>query len=159
MGCDSCFQFVQFDLEMVRIRRQHDFFSAGIGNEDRIFREEWCYDDDFIIGIFDDGFERNGQRCRSPAGHVEIIGTDAGIIGLVHILCQAFADGQIPGSRCITMDSGGFPCSQDMFNRFPDARRSRYGRIADTEIEYVFFTNFGGLGLSVSKQFTDSRTL
>lgn len=159
MRCNGLFQGVQRNLEVFRIRRQDDGFGIGIVDKDRIFREERRNEDDFVIRAFDEGFEADGQRSCSPAGHVEIIGPYLGVISLVHVIGQALADRRITGSCRIAVDGHGFPRFQDVFNGFFDTGRGRDGRIADAEIEDIFLTDDSRLFLSISEEVTDDRSL
>ena len=159
MRRNGLFQGIQGNLEVFRIRRQDDGFGIGILDEDRIFREERCNEDDFVIRAFDEGFEADRQRGRSPAGHIEIIGPYLGVISLVHEVSQALADSRIASSGRITVDGCRFPRFHDIFNGFFDAGWSRDGRIADTEIKDIFLADDSRLLLAISEKVADDRSL
>ena len=111
-----------------------------------------------IACFFYEALKRNRQGCRSATGHIEVCPFDTGIIRFIHIISQALPYFRITRCRCIAIDFYRGARIQKIDDRFFYTIRCRYGRVANTKIEYVFFTDNFGLFLSIIKQRTDGRT-
>ena len=148
-----CFKFFHVNLKCSFFSRNLYNLSTWLLNKNSIFREERRKYDTFFI-LFHYCIQYDCKRCCCTTSHIDIIFCYICSKFFIYIISNCISYMGIPLCWCVTMCSYRIAIFNNINNCFLYTFRSRNTWITNTEIKYIFCTNFLFTFISIFKYFS-----
>ena len=131
MWVDPLFQFIETDLELLRISRDNNRNCSRRLDKHLVLREEWCDNDKLVLAAAGKRLKADRQRSGSSHRNIEIVLGKSSSVLLIQIFrdCRSRPGISLCGS--ISVEGKGIQLFGQLADRFIDAIRSRDARITD----------------------------